>query len=74
MALGADSAWVPGIFLGGKARPARKANNINAICEPIVQAYSIAPQPSKDINRFKYSVEDTPKTWIPVKMFVLVLL
>jgi hypothetical protein len=28
--------WVPGIFLGGKARPARKADNLTAICEPIV--------------------------------------
>jgi hypothetical protein len=28
--------WIPGIFLGGKGRPARKADNITAICEPIV--------------------------------------
>jgi hypothetical protein len=25
-----------GIFLGGKERPARKADNLTAICEPIV--------------------------------------
>jgi hypothetical protein len=25
-----------GIFLGGKRRPARKTDNLNAICEPIV--------------------------------------
>jgi hypothetical protein len=28
--------WVPGIFLGGKKRPARRADNLTAICEPIV--------------------------------------
>jgi hypothetical protein len=28
--------WVPGIFLGGKGRPARGADNFTAICEPIV--------------------------------------
>jgi hypothetical protein len=28
--------WVPGIFLGGKGRPVRKADNLTAICEPIV--------------------------------------
>jgi hypothetical protein len=28
--------WVPGIFLGGKGRPARKADNLAAICGPIV--------------------------------------
>jgi hypothetical protein len=27
---------VPGIFQGGKGRPARKADNVTAICEPIV--------------------------------------
>jgi hypothetical protein len=26
----------PGRFLGGKARPARKVDNLTAICEPIV--------------------------------------
>jgi hypothetical protein len=26
---------VPGIFLGGKKRPARKADNLTAVCEPI---------------------------------------
>jgi hypothetical protein len=25
-----------GIFLGGKGRPARKTDNLTAICEPIV--------------------------------------
>jgi hypothetical protein len=30
--------WVPGIFLGIKGgRPARKADNLTAICEPIVR-------------------------------------
>jgi hypothetical protein len=33
MALG---SWVPGIFLGGKKRPARSADSLTAICEPIV--------------------------------------
>jgi hypothetical protein len=28
--------WVPGIFLGGKGRPAHKAGNFTAICESIV--------------------------------------
>jgi hypothetical protein len=28
--------WVTGIFLGGKGRPARGADNLTAICEPIV--------------------------------------
>jgi hypothetical protein len=28
--------WVPGFFLGGKEGLARKANNLTAICEPIV--------------------------------------
>jgi hypothetical protein len=27
---------IPGTFLGGKGRPARKADNLTAICEPIV--------------------------------------
>jgi hypothetical protein len=27
---------VPGIFLGGKGRPARGADNLTAICEPTV--------------------------------------
>jgi hypothetical protein len=27
---------IPGRFLGGEARPARKADNLTAICEPIV--------------------------------------
>jgi hypothetical protein len=31
MALGSTQ---PGIFLGGKGRPARKADNLTAICEP----------------------------------------
>jgi hypothetical protein len=26
--------WVPGIFLGGKGRPARKVDNLTAIREP----------------------------------------
>jgi hypothetical protein len=36
---GVDSAsnkWIPGIFLGGKGRPARKADNLTAISESIV--------------------------------------
>jgi hypothetical protein len=28
--------WVPGIFLAGKGRPVRKADNLTAIFEPIV--------------------------------------
>jgi hypothetical protein len=28
--------WVPGIFLGGKGQPERTADNLTAICEPIV--------------------------------------
>jgi hypothetical protein len=28
--------WVPEIFLGGKGRPAREADNLTAICKPIV--------------------------------------
>jgi hypothetical protein len=28
--------WVPGIFLGSNVRPARKADNLTTICEPIV--------------------------------------
>jgi hypothetical protein len=28
--------WVPGIFLGGKGRPALKADNLTAISEPTV--------------------------------------
>jgi hypothetical protein len=32
MAPGVDT----GIFLGGKVRPTRKADNLTAICEPIV--------------------------------------
>jgi hypothetical protein len=28
--------WVPGIFLGGKGRPGRKADNFTTICEQIV--------------------------------------
>jgi hypothetical protein len=27
--------WVPGIFLGGKGRPAPKFDNLTAICKPI---------------------------------------
>jgi hypothetical protein len=27
---------IPGIFLGSKGRPARKGDNLTAICEPIV--------------------------------------
>jgi hypothetical protein len=39
MALGSTQPlqkYVPGIFLGGKGRLARKAYNRTAICEPIV--------------------------------------
>jgi hypothetical protein len=40
MALGSTQPlwqkWVQGIFLGDKGRPARKADNLTAICEPIV--------------------------------------
>jgi hypothetical protein len=28
--------WMPGIFLGSKARPAHKVDNLTVICEPIV--------------------------------------
>jgi hypothetical protein len=35
--------WVPRIFLGGKGRPALKADNLTAICEPTV--YSSVSQP-----------------------------
>jgi hypothetical protein len=32
-----EQKWVPGIFLGVKdGRPARKVDNLTAICEPIV--------------------------------------
>jgi hypothetical protein len=31
-----DQPSLPGTFLGGKERPARKADNLTAICEPIV--------------------------------------
>jgi hypothetical protein len=34
--LSLQQKWVPGIFVGGKERPARKADNLTAICEPIV--------------------------------------
>jgi hypothetical protein len=34
--LSLERKWVPGIFLGGKGRPARKADNLTAICEVIV--------------------------------------
>jgi flagellar motor switch protein FliM len=40
MALGSTqplTEQVLGIFLGGKGRPARKADNLTTICEPIVQ-------------------------------------
>jgi hypothetical protein len=36
MAVGSTQEWEPGIFLGGRERPASKANNLTAICEPIV--------------------------------------
>jgi hypothetical protein len=39
MALGSIqplTEWLPGIFLGVKGRPARKADNLTAICELIV--------------------------------------
>jgi hypothetical protein len=35
MALGSTQP-LTGIFLGGKKRPARRADNLTAICEPIV--------------------------------------
>jgi hypothetical protein len=28
--------WVPGIFMGDKGRPVHDADNLTAICEPIV--------------------------------------
>jgi hypothetical protein len=31
-----EEKWVPGNFLGGKGWPARKADNLTAICEPII--------------------------------------
>jgi hypothetical protein len=31
-----EQKLVSGIFLGGEGRPARKADNLTAICEPIV--------------------------------------
>jgi hypothetical protein len=34
--LSLEHKWVPGIFLGDKGRPARRADNLTAICEPIV--------------------------------------
>jgi hypothetical protein len=34
--LSLQQKWVPGIFLRGKWRPARKADNLTAICESIV--------------------------------------
>jgi hypothetical protein len=34
--LSLQQKWVPGIFLGGKGSPARKSDNLTAICEPIV--------------------------------------
>jgi hypothetical protein len=34
--LSLQQKWVPGIFLQGKERSARKANNLTTICEPIV--------------------------------------
>jgi hypothetical protein len=34
--LSLEEKRVPRIFLGGKERPARKADSLTAICEPIV--------------------------------------
>jgi hypothetical protein len=34
--LSLEEKWISGIFLGVKGRPARKADNLTAICEPIV--------------------------------------
>jgi hypothetical protein len=34
--LSLEQNWVPGIFLGSKGRPARKADNFAAICEPVL--------------------------------------
>jgi hypothetical protein len=34
--LSLSQKWVPRIFLGGKGRPARKADNLTAICELLV--------------------------------------
>jgi hypothetical protein len=34
--LSLQQKWVPGIFLGGKGWPVCKADNLTAICKPIV--------------------------------------
>jgi hypothetical protein len=31
-----EQLWIPGIFVGGKGRAARKADNLTVVCEPIV--------------------------------------
>jgi hypothetical protein len=50
--LSLQQKWVPGIFLGDKGRTARKADNLTAICEPIVfQPYG----PSRPVIRIDLS-------------------
>jgi hypothetical protein len=48
---------VTGIFLGGKARPARKADNLTAICEPIVKKMW-EPQPHATLWAFMACYKD----------------
>jgi hypothetical protein len=42
MALGSTQP-LPGIFLGGKGRPARKADNLTAVCEAVGASTSHNP-------------------------------